>query len=108
MPRFGPLVAIVALISLISYQKIQHVDKDTTQVNDGEEPLRRALVEMKTKAGETATAVFNYVRDREPSAKEEAPDSEVAFERITTECDVLAQTYGVCVSGDFASQGNSV
>ncbi len=89
---FGLLISIVALITLISYQKIQNIDKNVVQVVDVAGPLERAILEMKIGAGETAGAVFDYVRDREPSDKEKVRDAEIVFGRIAAEFDMLAQT----------------
>jgi len=43
---FGLLITIVALISLVAYQRIQDIDRDVAQVVDVEEPLERAILEM--------------------------------------------------------------
>ena len=89
---FGLLISIVALITLISYQKIQNIDKDVVQVVDVAGPLERVILEMKLEADETADAVFDYVRDRKPSDKEKVREAEIAFGRFAAEFDILAQT----------------
>lgn len=89
---FGLLIVIVSVITLISYQKIQNIDRDVAQVVDVEQPLERAVLQMEIRAGEVARAVFDYLKDRTPSDREKARDSMVAFERIAAEYDMLAQT----------------
>ena len=89
---FGLLIFILALTALVSYQQIRRIDRNVTQVVDVEYPLERAVLEMKLRAGETAGAVFDYVRERDPAKEERARDSEVAFQRTVAEFNALAQT----------------
>jgi len=88
---FGLLISIVALVTLISYQRIQNIEDDV-KVMGGGESLERAILEMKIAASDTRRAVGDYINSRNPLAKNQIRDAELAFARTTTEFDTLART----------------
>ncbi|MFC1906974.1 PAS domain S-box protein [Chloroflexota bacterium] len=89
---FGVLISIVALVTLISYQRIQNIEREVLQVAGGGASLERALLEMKIAASDTGRAVSDHVRGREPLSRDKLNDAEIAFARTATEFDTLSRT----------------
>ncbi|MCZ6814907.1 MAG: hypothetical protein O7F14_12730 [Alphaproteobacteria bacterium] len=78
---FGALMLVVVVAGLVSSLYIDEIDRKLRQVVEVEEPLERAVLEMKINAGETARAVLDYVRELETEYLEVMRDSEADFER---------------------------
>jgi len=89
---FGLLVFVLALTSLIYYWQIQRINSDVAQVVAVQKPLEQAVLEMHIHAGNTAQAVSDYLRHRDPVDVEKARDAEIGFEMATVRFNDLAQT----------------
>ena len=88
---FGLLIFVLALTTLIYYWQSQRINSDVVQVTEVQEPLQRAALEMQLSAGNTAWAVSEYIRNRDPADVERVRDSEVSFEKAVAEFDELTQ-----------------
>ncbi len=89
---FGLLIAILAASGVVARWHIQQIDADLIQIVAVEEPLEQAVLEMEINVGETAAAVFQYVRELAPEHIEAMRDSEADFERFAAAFERLAET----------------
>ena len=89
---FGALMLVVVIAGLVSSLHIDEIDRKLRQVIEVEEPLERAVLEMKINAGETARAALDYVREMETEYLEVMRDSEADFERYAARFERLAET----------------
>tara|TARA_R110002111_G_scaffold259308_1_gene329299 strand:- start:105668 stop:108052 length:2385 start_codon:yes stop_codon:yes gene_type:complete len=61
---FGLLVLVQVISGIVTLFQITNINQDISQLVNVEEPLEESILEMEIKAGESARAVLDYVRDR--------------------------------------------
>ncbi len=63
---FGLLVLVQVVSGIVTLFQIAKINQDISQLVNVEEPLEESILEMEIKAGESARAVLDYIRDRKP------------------------------------------
>jgi len=105
---FGSLMLVVVVAGLVSSLYIDEIDRKLRQVVEVEEPLERAVLEMKINAGETARAVLDYVRELETEYLEVMRDSEADFERYAELEETAEHLIQARKQAEFANRAKSM
>jgi len=86
------VLALLTVSVAVAVFFFDRIEKDVRQLAEVEEPLKQAIQEMEINVGETARAVFDYIRDPHQLDFDRIQDSESDFERFAGEFERLAET----------------
>ncbi len=89
---FGILILVLGISGSISYLQIQKLNDALRLFMVVQEPLEEALLEMEVNIGESAIAIFGFVRDGNPAHIENLHHFQGIIEEDLTEFNSLATT----------------
>ncbi len=89
---FGLLVSVQVISGIVTLFQITNINQDISQLVNVEEPLEESILEMEIKAGESARAVLDYVRDRNQKHLTKLIDSRDGFAESHFRFEQLATT----------------
>jgi signal transduction histidine kinase/FixJ family two-component response regulator len=88
---FGLLVLVQVISGIVTLFQISNINQDISQLVNVEEPLEESILEMEIKAGESARAVLDYVRDRNKkhltkliASRDGFAENHLQFQKLTT------------------------